>query len=130
MHLFTASDSLEFCDTSGTEVVTTPVYFFNDGYSSGISHVNCCACVITASVSSATIGLEIIDLQLYDSAATCLQTIYVTDSSGVTSYNCTDNNDYEITKLFRSTGNSLTVTLKSDVAAAGNGKAWFRAYGM
>ncbi|XP_060572622.1 uncharacterized protein LOC132730663 [Ruditapes philippinarum] len=124
---FPKSDFLEFCDTSGANVQTTPSYFFNDGYSSGISHVNCCACVITASDASATIGLDVIDLNLYDSTATCLQTVFVTDSSGVSSFNCSQNNDYVIKRLFTSTGNTLTVTLKSEAAAVGNGKAWFRA---
>jgi hypothetical protein len=86
--------------------------------------------MITASDASATIGLDILDLNLYDSTATCLQTVFVTDSSGVSSFNCSQNNDYVIKRLFTSTGNTLTVTLKSEAAAVGNGKAWFRASGM
>ncbi|XP_053403571.1 uncharacterized protein LOC123555613 [Mercenaria mercenaria] len=126
-YCFPTSDVLEFCDTSGAQVATSPSYFYNDGYPSGISHSNCCACVITASAASATIDLDILDLQLYDATATCLQTVFVTDSLTVTSYNCTENNDYTIKNFLTSSGSSLTVTLKSDASAVGNGKAWFRA---
>lgn len=123
------TDALEFCDTSGTQVTATTLYLHNDGYPSAISHHNCCACIITASALSATIDLDILDLQLYDQTSTCMQTIFTTDNTDITSYNCTENNEYIVRNLLTSSGSSLTVTLKSEAAANGNGKALFRASG-
>lgn len=120
---------MEFCDTSGAQVVANTSYFHNDGYPSTISHSNCCACVITASAASATIDLDILDLQLYNQTSTCMQTVFITDNTGVASYNCTENNEYIVRNLLTTGGSSLTVTLKSEVAANGNGKALFRASG-
>ena len=99
------------------------LFFYNDNYPSPISISNCCSCMVTASATSATIDVNMIDFRLYDVASQCLQSLTVEDGTNLTSFDCSTNNDFVIQKLMTSSTNSLTITLKNNATTA-EGYIW------
>ncbi|KAK3578834.1 hypothetical protein CHS0354_010185 [Potamilus streckersoni] len=101
------------------------LYLWNTGYSYGVNTDTDCVCSIQVESCDAHIDVTAMRIDLKDDNGTCIQNITFSDSYGNPEMVIDCSKEYDITSLFRSTTNYLSMNF---ISARNNtlGKYWIR----